>query len=920
MPQRLNKIESSGIKIALARFRKETLSPKVTGTIMSNEYQNQNRHPSLFTAIREALSSRQLILLVVVASGLLVTVFFLGIVGQSMFTGSSGTKTEIVDDHQHDQGEGVTQSWSCSMHPQIQKNGPGKCPICAMDLIPVKASTGRMLGLRQVSISPESRALMQIQVTPVERRSVETLVRMVGKVDYDETRMKYITAWVPGRLDRLFVDYTGLKINKGDHLVNMYSEELYSAQQELIEAAKSARKNKGEKSFFNSGGINLLESTREKLRLLGLTKTQIAAIEKQDKPSENMTIYSPMSGIVIEKLRQQGDRVKTGDRIYTVADLNQVWVKMDAYESDLQWIRYGQNVMFTTEAYPGETFTGRIAFIDPVLNQKTRTVKVRVNVANTNGKLKPEMFVRGTVKAQVAAGGKVIDPSLAGKWLSPMHPEVVRNKPGNCPVCGMPLVRAESLGYISPATKLKPLVIPASAILMTGTRAIVYVEVPTQPEGLQAAYQILVAALDSKKMLDVRSAFRSVKTALHQPHDKRMTSHAQQLWANLSTPVRAETEKGRSAKDLETAKEIFESLSQNMEAIHDHFVSPNQPTYLGREIVLGPRAGNYYLVQHGLHAGEVVVTNGNFKIDSALQIQAKPSMMTPSGGGDGGGHNHGGSLKQKGSSTQKKMDLPLAFRKHLLQLQIANDKIIVAVKKEDLKLIQTEFASLRKQLEKIKQKPLAGHPQMLWGELSMLLGNDAFEGSQVTQLAEAQRLFQSLQKHMQQLRDQFGFVDDLPQSFETPAKFQTQLAGLWQVYLRMGDALASDDYQKAYQSSSQLSKSLEAIDMKLLTDSSAHVAWMKELENLKIIQADLIKAKEIKTLRTAFKLFSDEIQVLAVQFGFGQQKKVYQLHCPMAFGNKGAIWLQQDDKTRNPYFGKSMLKCADRTEVISGNE
>jgi len=671
------------------------------------------------------MSPAQIALLSVLVAGLLLAAFLLGLFGQKMYEGTSGNV--IAVDDRHDHGEAKTQVWSCSMHPQIQKNGPGKCPICAMDLIPVKASTGRMLGLRQVAISPEARALMQIEVIPVERRSVETLVRMVGKVNYDETRLKYITAWVPGRLDKLYVDFTGVQINKGDHMVNMYSEELYSAQQELIETAKSARKQTGTSNFFNTGGINLLESAREKLRLLGLTKEQVEAIEKQDKPSEHTEINSPMSGVVIEKLRQQGDRVRIGDRIYTVADLSEVWVKMDAYESDLNWVRYGQTVTFTTEAYPGEEFKGKIAFIDPVLNKKTRTVKVRVNVSNPQGKLKPEMFVRAIVKAKVAASGKVIDPSMAGKWISPMHPEVIRDKPGKCPVCGMPLVRAESLGYTSPATKSLPLVIPVSAALMTGTRAIVYVEMPSQPEGLEAAYQILAAALDSEKMIDIRAAFRSVESALGKQNSKLRTSHAQRLWDELSEPVKTEAGKGRSAKELKAAKEIFSNLSEKMETIHDNFVPPNQPTFLGREIVLGPRAGNYYLVEHGLHAGELVVTQGNFKIDSALQIQAKPSMMTPAGGG-GGGHNHGGKMKKKGGTMKKQMNLPLAFRKHLLQLQIEYQNVIVAIKKEDLKQIQVAFTAFEKRLQMIDKKLLTGHSQMLWDELSMLLGNDAFEG------------------------------------------------------------------------------------------------------------------------------------------------------------------------------------------------
>ncbi|MFT7641706.1 MAG: Cu(I)/Ag(I) efflux system membrane fusion protein, partial [Pirellulaceae bacterium] len=440
----------------------------------------------------------------------------------------------------------VPTIWTCSMHPQVKRNGPGKCPLCAMDLIPVKASSG---GMRTITISPTARKLMEIETSPVERRIVTAEVRMVGKVEYDETRLSHITAWVSGRLDRLYVDYTGVKVNKSDHLVYIYSEQLYSAQVELIQALKSQRQRPASTTTLIQP-IDLVKSSREKLRLLGVTAKQIAEIEQLGTPTDHIVIYSPIGGVVIEKLRQEGDRVRTGDRIYTVADLRQVWIKLDAYESDLAWLRYGQDVEFSVEAYPGETFSGRIAFIDPVLDKSTRTVKVRVNVANENGRLKPEMFVRAIVRSQVAAGGNILDPNLVGKWISPMHPEIVKDEPGLCDICEMPLVRAETLGFVSsnPQGDAKPLVIPTTAALVTGTRAIVYVEVPTATE----------------------------------------------------------------------------------------------PTFEGREIVLGPRAGAYYLVRSGLKEGELVVTNGNFKLDSALQISAKPSMMTPEGGG-GGGHNHGGS-------------------------------------------------------------------------------------------------------------------------------------------------------------------------------------------------------------------------------------------------------------------------------------
>ncbi|MFT7653917.1 MAG: Cu(I)/Ag(I) efflux system membrane fusion protein [Limisphaerales bacterium] len=440
--------------------------------------------------------------------------------------------------------------WSCSMHPHIQRDGPGQCPLCGMDLIPVSqdASDG-MEDARQISISSAQKSLMRIETVPVERRFPVASLRLVGKVTYDETNLAYITAWIPGRIERLFVDYTGLAVKKGDHMVELYSPELYSAQEELLQAVK------GMQELSNSGLNSLrasaqgtVKSARDRLRLWGLTAAQINEIEKSGKSQENVTIYSPSSGVVIHKNAQVGMYVDTGSRIFTIADLSAVWVQLDAYESDLQWLRYGQTADFTTEAFPGEVFHGRIAFIDPVLNPKTRTVGVRVNVDNSDGRLKPEMFVRANVSARLAMGGKVVDEELAGKWVSPMHPEVISDEPGVCPVCGMALVKTESLGFAteSSAGIQPPIVIPASAALLTGQRAVVYVEDP----------------------------------------------HA------------------------------------------------DRPTYVGREVVLGARAGADYIVLSGLSEGDLVVVSGNFKIDSALQIQAKPSMMNPDGGGSAGGHNH----------------------------------------------------------------------------------------------------------------------------------------------------------------------------------------------------------------------------------------------------------------------------------------
>jgi Cu(I)/Ag(I) efflux system membrane fusion protein len=426
--------------------------------------------------------------------------------------------------------------WTCSMHPQIKLPGPGKCPICFMDLIPLSGNAEDEGSPRQLTLSRHAVALAEIETTPVRRQYATAEIRMVGKVGYDETKVANITAWVPGRLDRLFVDYTGITVRKGDHLVSLYSPDLIVAQKELLQTWKAHNRPNNPAPELTA---STLKSTEEKLRLLGVLPEQIEAIKQRGSPSDHLTVYSPIGGIVIEKMANEGMYVQTGTKIYTIADLSVVWVNLEAYESDLPWLRYGQQVEFTTESHPGESFKGHIAFIDPIVDEKTRTVRVRVNAPNPNGKLKPGLFVRAVVRSRLAADGRVFDTSLVGKWISPMHPEIVKDGPGKCDVCGMDLVRADELGYVVPEEMPeKPLVIPASAPLITGKRAVVYVRLPN-------------------------------------------------------------TEK---------------------------------PTFEGREVVLGPRATDHYIVRQGLHEGELVVTNGSFKIDSALQIQARPSMMSPEGG------------------------------------------------------------------------------------------------------------------------------------------------------------------------------------------------------------------------------------------------------------------------------------------------
>ncbi len=742
-------------------------------------------------------------LVVVLAVG-----FWLGRRGGS----SEATPTEVAAETET---QDQVEVWTCSMHPQIRRYEPGLCPICNMDLVPVSMgdTTGTM---RQLTVSENAQKLMDIQTAPVERKFVPAIVRMVGKVDYDETRLEYITAWLPGRLDRLYVDYTGLPVKKGDHMVYLYSPELISAQEELLQALQAVKNvEKTKLGVMRDMTQSTVTAAREKLRLWGLKPEQIEQIERTGKVQDHMTIYAPSSGIVIHKNALEGMYVETGTQIYTIADLSQVWVKMDAYESDLEWLRYGQQVEFTTVSHPGEVFRGTISFIDPILNERTRTVKIRVNVPNPNGKLKPGMFVKATVEANVAAGGRIMEASLAGKWICPMHPEVIKPQAGTCDICEMPLVTTKSLGYVTddPNTVEKPLVIPVSAALITGTRAIVYVQVP-------------------------------------------------------------DTEK---------------------------------PTFEGREIVLGPRAGDYYLVRSSLKEGEQVVVNGNFKIDSSLQIMAKPSMMTPEGVGAGGVHDEGTTAA----------DLPALFEYQLKAVVAAGRKVQAVAAGEDLAALRGAFAEVERAVKNVDMEQLTGRPHKLWMELSMRLTNDAVEGKTAETLEDAEEMGVALSETLNTVKSEFGVTEEELALPRTPvdSRFKGQLATVLEGYFNIHKALADDSAASAANAARASLETLKAVDMGLLT-GEVHEQWMDASAELQAVLTEIAGTEDIKSQREHFHRLSQQTAETVRRFGSVLQGPVYLIHCPMAFDNTGASWLQPDDKTLNPYFGDQMLRCGGVEEVI----
>ncbi|MCP4547722.1 MAG: efflux RND transporter periplasmic adaptor subunit [bacterium] len=426
----------------------------------------ESRRPRFFHSRNQAIAT----LLILVA------VFVLGFLTRG--GGAGGDRQQAA---------AIASEWTCSMHPQVRQPEFGLCPLCAMDLIPVGEDTGGDLGRRELRLSAHARKLASLETALVERRHVDVELRLPGTVEFDETHVKRITAWVAGRLEEVHVNSTYETVAAGQALVDVYSPGLIAAQEELLQALRAVERTGGQGASVLAQ--RTLAATREKLSLLGLTSEQILTLERTRTTNDRVSIPAPLGGVVLEMNAIEGRFVDRGTPLYTIADLSQVWVQLAAYESDLSLIATGQTVTFESRAWPGEIFAGQVDFIDPVLDEQTRTTRLRVVADNSDGRLKPGMFVHATLLAGV-------DPTDSD------------DEP--------------------------PLVIPASAPLITGRRAVVYVAHPR--------------------------------------------------------------EEGR---------------------------------YEGREVVLGARRGDFYEVQSGLFADERVVTRGNFKLDSALQILARPSMMNP---------------------------------------------------------------------------------------------------------------------------------------------------------------------------------------------------------------------------------------------------------------------------------------------------
>jgi membrane fusion protein, copper/silver efflux system len=467
--------------------------------------------------------------------------------------GSVSAEKPLVEAEGASAEKGEKRVYICPMVcvPPVDKSG--KCPICGMDLTELAAGgEGSETWPVRLELSAESVRLAEIQVAPVEEKFVAAEIRLFGKIDYDPVEQFKVTAFAPGVIDRIYVKRAGQAVRRGDALFDIQSPELYFLEQEAIEILKELpyesmlRPSKGQaferwmrppwlRSFAPSedgsevdpqqkAAWEKLERVRRKMQLLGLTEDAIDLVIARGQPTGISTVTTPTTGIVLEQNAFRGAFVNTGDTIFTIANPSYTWVNLDAYETDFAWLRLGQEAEFTVDAYPGEKFTGKVINLNPQFDPKTRTFSVGVLYQDPKARLKPNMLARCVIRATMTAEG-----------------------------VGMPGKEA---------SQQPPLLVPESAPLITGERAVVYVA---------------------------------------DPHKSGV--------------------------------------------------------YEGREIQLGSKAKGYYIVKAGLKKGEYVVVNGNFKIDSAVQILAKSSMMSIEDGHSAvAHHHHGGSEFMESSVAMEQTD------------------------------------------------------------------------------------------------------------------------------------------------------------------------------------------------------------------------------------------------------------------------
>ena len=293
----------------------------------------------------------------------------------------------------------ASTEYACPMHPFIVKDRPGACPICGMDLVRKGAADldPRDLALKEhVYLSPAQQVMANVAVMNVQYKPLFKVINAAGVISYDQARQGRASAWVDGRIERLYADAVGKAVTRDQPLAELSSSELIGAEEEYLVLLRGAGPQ--DRATAGRDTRSLFYRSHQRLRQLGFQDAQFRALEKAGQPNIRIPVYPPLSGIVIAKNVQEGQFVKAGETLVSVADLSQVWAELDVYEDEFPFLKTGQTVLLESRSYPGRSFPGSITFIAPFLEPRTRTVRVRVQLPNQQQLLKPDMLVEALVQ------------------------------------------------------------------------------------------------------------------------------------------------------------------------------------------------------------------------------------------------------------------------------------------------------------------------------------------------------------------------------------------------------------------------------------------------------------------------------------------------------------------------------------------
>ena len=494
----------------------------------------------------------------------------IGLVGGYLLFGNNANTSnqELSDSHSHSE-EAKNQLWTCSMHPQIMQAEPGDCPICGMELI-LAESGGEGLAMNEIKMTKNAMALANVQTTIVgnEIADNEGVISLSGKITENKDETATQPAHFDGRVEQLYVNSLGEKVNRGQIVASIYSPALVAAQQELITTFK-----------LKELQPQLYNAVRNKFKNWMIHGDVLDKIENSSQVIQRFPIYSHVSGVVTEIMVNEGAHVMDGMSIFKVSNLSSVWADFDAYENQISQLKIGQKIKIVTNAYPNKEFEATVSFIDPILNNSTRTVTVRATLKNTEDLFKPGMFVNGKLNRLTETNSELIS-------------------------------------------------VPATAVLWTGERSLIYIK-----------------------------------------------------------------------------------------------TNPNEPIFEMREVTIGNRNGENFIITSGLENGDEIVTNGTFTVDAAAQLQGKKSMMNKSGGKTMTGHEEHASLQM---NREEKLDggtkeLPKSVQKNFLLVLNSYSQLKDAFVESDIEKVKIATGVLLKDLEKIKISSLTETQKEHFGSIDEAL-------------------------------------------------------------------------------------------------------------------------------------------------------------------------------------------------------